>query len=218
MKTQIKILSFLLAVLMLISVFVACDNSKEEDTQGTLAAESDSGTETESEVATEAMPSVEKKSYNTEFYLSILDDVNFPKYYWVEEGENDAMSESVFARQQKLLDWLGVELVGVGIGLNYNNYIEPFKTAVKNKDGSIDTLLSHVSTGGAGIVSEGYLRTFNDMPGINLNSGYWNLEFMDSLAISDNYYLGFNDFNILSISSHLSYLLHQRSFPSLCLI
>ena len=197
MKTQIKILSLLLAVLMLVSVFVACDDSKEEDTQGTLAAESDSGTEAESEVVTEAMPSVEQKSYNTEFYLSILDDVNFPRYYWVEESENDAMSESVFARQQKLLEWLGVELVGVGIGLNYNNYIEPFKTAVKNKDGSIDTLLSHVSTGVAGIVSEGYLRTFNDMPGINLNSGCWNLEFMDSLAISDNYYLGFNDFNIL---------------------
>ena len=193
MSKLIRILTLLLALVMTVSAFAACGGNEEE-----ITTQSSQNEISETESETEATPTnVEQKNYNTEFYLSILDDVNPPKYYWLEESENDAMSEAVFARQQKVMDWLGVEIMGVGIGLNHNNYIEPFKTAVKNKDGSVDTLLTHVSTGVAGLVAEAYLRPYDDMPGIALESDYWNIEFMDSLAVNDYHYLGFSDFNIL---------------------
>lgn len=193
---RIKLVSFLLALSLLISAFVACDSSEKSETE--TQSETESISETLTEAVTEATPTmVEKKDYGSEFYLSILSDVNPPKYYWVEESDNDAMSEAVFARQQKLYEWLGVEIVNVGEGLNHMTYADPFKTAVKNKDGSVHTLLSHSNTAVAGIVSEGYLRAFDDMPGIDLDSSYWNLGFMDSLAIADHHFLGFSDFNIL---------------------
>ncbi|MBQ8409989.1 MAG: hypothetical protein IJY39_14100 [Clostridia bacterium] len=193
---NIKLISFLLAIALVIPTLAACDSGKETATETDSALETVS--ETQTEAVTEATPgAVEKKDYGAEFYLSILSDVNPPDYYWVEESDNSAMSEAVFARQQKLYEWLGVEIINVGAGLNHMTYVTPFKTAVKNKDGSVDTLLSHSNTGVAGIVSEGYLRSFDDMSGIDLNSSYWNLDFMDSLAIADHHFLGFSDFNIL---------------------
>ena len=77
------------------------------------------------------------------------------------------------------------------------DYSAAFKAAVKNKTGAIDMMMTHVSISVDGLVSEGMLRQFNDMPGIDLEADYWNHEFMDSLAIDDMYFLGFNDFNIL---------------------
>jgi hypothetical protein len=214
MSIKSKILALVLALITIFTVLVACDNGntsseketvKEiwgDDTSIESALGSDAIIETVFETETETKeinPSdIDKKDYGTEFYLSILDDVNPPDYYWVEESDNDAMSEAVFARQQKVYDWLGVEIIGVGIGLSYKNYIEPFKTAVKNKDGSVDTLLSHVSTGVAGLVSEAYLRNIENVPGIDLTQDYWNIDFMDDLSVAGNYYLGFSNFNILS--------------------
>ena len=196
MKKQIRLISLLLSLSLLISIFAACDSGNESEPDTAITTEVI--TEAATEAITEATPdAIEKKDYDTEFYLSILSDVNPPDYYWVEESDNSAMSEAIFARQQKLLDWLGVEIVNVGEGLNHTTYAAPFKTAVKNKDGSVDTLLSHSNTGVAGIVSEGYLRAFDNMPGIDLGSSCWNLDFMDSLAIADRHFLGFSDFNIL---------------------
>ena len=184
-----KLIALVLAIATLMSVFVACDNDNA----------SNGGDETQNnDNNMELTPStVEKNNYGEDFFLSILDDVNPPKYYWVEETENDAMSEAVYGRQERVRKYLGVEIQAVGIGLNHDNYIEPFKTAVKNKDGSVDTLITHVSTGVCSLVSESYLRDFNDMPGINLDADYWNKDFMDSLAIADRNYLGFSNFNIL---------------------
>ena len=131
MKKQIRLISLLLSLSLLISIFAACDSVNESESDTAITTEVI--TEAATEAITEATPdAIEKKDYDTEFYLSILSDVNPPDYYWVEESDNSAMSEAIFARQQKLLDWLGVEIVNVGEGLNHMTYAAPFKTAVKN--------------------------------------------------------------------------------------
>ena len=198
MKTMFKVLALLLAVLMSLSAFVACDNSgnkgNENDTQAQSGENTTAATETQEE--TEATPDVAVKDYGTEFLLSILPDVNPMKYYWVEESENDVMSEALYARQQKVLDYLGVEIIGSLAG-NYQTYTDGFKTSVKNKDGSVDTLITHVDTGVTGLITEAYVRSFDNMTGIDLDQDHWNISFMDTLSIADKHYLGFSDFNIL---------------------
>ncbi|MBQ8407988.1 MAG: hypothetical protein IJY39_03910 [Clostridia bacterium] len=195
MKTKIKLLALVMALLMVFSALVACDSGKEEETDD-KQVENLGSSETETEVETEAKPEIAENDYGTEFYLSVLPDVNPMKYYWVEESDNDVMSEALFARQQKVLEYLGVEIMGSLAG-NYQTYTEGFKTAVKNKDGSVDTLITHVDTGVSGLVTEAYLRSFDNMPGIDLEQDHWNASFMDALSIADKHYLGFSDFNIL---------------------
>ena len=186
MKKHFKILAFLLAILMTSSIFVACEIADLETDE----------TDDESGTPDEVTPEVEKSNYNDSFNLWILPDVNPIDSYWVEKSEGDAMSEALYARQEKIRKWIGVEIIAQPAG-NHQTYVAPFRAAVKNKDGSVDTLLTHVNTGVAGFISERYLMKLNDLPGIDLDQDYWNKDFMDSIAISGNYYLGFSNFNIL---------------------
>ena len=194
MKVKHRILSLTLALCMAISsiaVLSACEvDEKESDTTG------GSGTEDSTSVSTEAMPEIEKKDYGDQFYLHVLPDVNPPKYYFAEESQGDILTDAIYTRQEKVRQHIGVEIVGVETG-NFSQYLEPFKTAVKNKDGSVDTLISHVHTGIDGLISENYLTDFNKVPGIDLEADYWNQQFMEDISIADRMYLGFSDFNIL---------------------
>lgn len=185
MKKHFKLMAALLALLMLVSVFVACDLEiddpvEEESTQG----------------PDEVVPPIAKKKYDAEFYLSILPDTNPMEYYWVEKSDGDPMDEAVYARQEKVYKWLGVEILGQQV-TGHTTYTEGFKTSVKNRDGSVDTLMTHVHSGVAGLLSEMYLQDLSELPGIDLDQDYWNRDFMDSIAIDNNYYLGFSNYNIL---------------------
>ena len=119
------------------------------------------------------------------------------KYHWVEESSADAMSEALFARQEKVREYLGVEIIGSLTDGNHQTYTESFKTAVKNKDGSVDMMLTHVYDGVPSLVSENYLADIASIPGINLDADYWNQEFMEDLSVCDKYFLGNSDYNIL---------------------
>ena len=191
----LRIIAFALLSIMLLSVFASCDteNDTEKDTNDNDASEESA---TNEEVTAEPVPDMDKKNYNDEFYLSIQNACNPMDFYWVEESEGDAMSEAVYARQQKILDYLGVNMIAKNAG-GHMEYSGAFKTAVKNKDGSVDTLLTHVSSGVSSMIVEMYLQDLQDIPGIDLEEEYWNHEFMDSLSIADNYYLGYSDYNIL---------------------
>ena len=196
MKNSFKIIALILAMLMAFSSFVACDGGKEDDTtaqngeQTTVAA-------TETQEETEAKPDVESKDYGSEFFLWIMQDTNAFKSHYVEESENDVLSEAIFARQEKVRDYLGVEIIGSLTSGNHQTYTETFKTAVKNKDGSVDMMLTHVYDGVPALVSENYLADIASLPGVNLDADYWNQEFMENLSVCDKYFLGNSDYNIL---------------------
>ena len=196
MKFGLKLLALILAMIFCFSVLVACDGSGSSEE--TTAADNGGNQETSGEQSTEVapdMPSVEQKNYDDVFYLFLESSGAPMDYYWVEESQNDVLSAALYNRQQLVLNHLGVEIYAWHNASS--DYTEEFKTAVKTKSGAIDMMTTHVSIGVSGLVSDGYLYQFNEMPGIDLDADYWNRKFMDSLAISDMYFLGFSDFNIL---------------------
>jgi len=212
MKNSRRFYSLILAVIMAISCISALASCNSETATEETVTETASPKETinetnksteaiTEEISTESLsrdihPDISQKNLNEEFLLHILPDVNPVDCYWVEESKNDLLTEAIFDRQQRIYNYLGVEIVGTRTG-NYSQYIEPFKTAVKNKDGSVDMLLSHVHTGVGGLVSENYLTDYNNVPGVKIEESYWNQEFMDNISINGHKFLGFNDFNIL---------------------
>lgn len=214
MKIIFKILSFLFIAVIFLNAFAACDSGTATETVETLAnveatedtrSEAVSGTESQSEFETEyvsgseseAMPAVEKTNYGSDFFLWIMSGVsNRFEYYYVEDGQNDVLSEAIFARQQRVYEHLGVEIVGSGYP-NYNDYTSFFKNAVKNKDGSVDMLLSHVYYDVPGLITGNYVMDLDSLQGVDLDADYWNRAFMDDLDLGDKYYLGFSDYNIL---------------------
>jgi hypothetical protein len=58
-------------------------------------------------------------------------------------------------------------------------------------------MLSHVNTSTAALVTGGFLTDFRKMESINLDADYWNLEFMEQIALTDSLYFGRSDYNIL---------------------
>lgn len=189
MNKHLKLLTLILALLMVAACFASCIQLEDDIDDGIIGG--DEGD------AVEVFPeTVDKKSYGKEFYLSILPDTNPMSYFWVEKSEGDAMSEAIYARQEKVYNYIGVEVIATSAG-NYRTYVEPFRSAVEKKDGSVHCLLSHVQTGVSGFVKKMYLRDLNNLQGVDLEQDYWNIEFMDALAIDGSHYLGFSDFNIL---------------------
>ena len=194
MKKSFRILALFLAVIMMVSVFVACNGGEGTTDETTVNNEDTNGSG--DETTGEVMPDVEKKNYDATFFLSVMTDVNPMDRYWVEESNDDVLSAALFERQEKVRNYLGVEVYATPTA-GYQEYTEAFITAVKNRSGGVDTLLTHVSSGVSGLITEGVLTPFEEMEGIDLDADYWNQEFMDALSINDHYLLGFSDFNIL---------------------
>ena len=193
MKQYLKLISLLIAIVMLVASFASCTTKKtDEDVTTQASAEGSQVVEEE----TEYKPSIEQKNYNEEFYLWVMGDVNPIECYWVAESTNDVLSEAVYNRQENVRKYLGVEIFGSDTE-SEDRYVQPFKTAVQNKDGSVDMLISHVYYGIDGFITGNYLTDFNDIPEINLDADYWKLDVMEEIGINDRLYLGFSEFNIL---------------------
>lgn len=207
MKLYYRLIAFFLALVAVGGSFVACGNGKEPlttDEQESIIDKQESTTESKEIVADSAevttdiedLLSISKNDYDTDFLLWIMKDTNEVRYHWVEESKNDVLSQAIYTRQQNVLAYLGVNIIGKELS-DYQEYATPFKTAVKNKDGSVDTMLCHVYASVPTLVSENYLTDISTLPGINIDADYWNQEFMTDLALDGRYFLGFSDFNIL---------------------
>lgn len=197
MTKHFKILALFLTLAMIFTSLVSCIQIQLEDDVELEENAGGNGDASGDEEVVEVFPSnIDQKDYGKEFYLSILPDTNPMAYFWVEKSEGDAMSEAIYARQEKVYNYLGVEIVGSSAG-NHSTYVEPFKNAVEKRDGSVDCLLSHVQTGVGGFVQGMYLSDFTELPGVDLEADYWNADFMSALEIDGSRYLGFSDFNIL---------------------
>ena len=192
MKTFTRILALLLCLSLSIPLF-SCGNT-EDETTGTPSSEAK--TEITTEAATEATPDVARKDYGADFHLLVQPQSNNIHYYWVEESDNDALSEAIYARQQQVYDYLGVDITATQ-ALGHDAYGQPFMTAVKNKDGSIDTLLSHAYMFLSTFVQGGYLLDLQDVDGINLEADHWSLDVMEEVAAGDHLYLGYSDFRLV---------------------
>ena len=196
MKKHLKLISFVLALSMLAAALAGCGGKTPETTTEAKTEAKENDTVENIETEAEYKPDIEQKNYNDEFYFWIMGDSNPPDLYWVKESQNDAMSDAVYERQEKVRKYLGVEIIGSDTE-SEDRYVAPFQTAVKNKDGSVDLLITHVYYGIEGFVTGNYITDLNDIPQLNLEAPYWKLQFMEDIGINGHYYLGFGDLNIL---------------------
>ena len=197
MKSYTKILAFLLALMLTVSALAACDSGKKQEDASSEGPNNGTVSETESE--TEFFPDVKKQDYGADFNMMIQPQSNYVDYYWVEESSNDALSEAIYNRQQEIYDYLGVDLTATVVD-GHDQYGTPFMTAVKNKDGSVDSLLSHAYMFLATFIQNGYLMDYNDIDGIDLEADYWSLDVMEGVAAGNHLYLGYSDFRLAHTS------------------
>ena len=194
MKRTFLIRFFALFLVLIVGLtFPSCnlDKNSELDTENS-----------ESEEELDYYPDVDKQDYDTDFNIYMLPMCNYPEYYILEESNGSIMDEAVYTRQERIKRYLGVEMVrkvDSSLDLAWQTYISVLTTAVMNKDGTLDAMLSHYNGGIPALLTENYLKDYNDLEGIDLEADYWNLEFMDSIELKGHRYLGFGDCNILYV-------------------
>ena len=114
MKTNVRILSLLLALLLSIGALASCGNGRgnevttSADSASYEGAETELSTETVTEAVAEAEPPRPAKNYDEDFFLWVHNDSNRIDYHWVEESSNDVLSQAIYDRQQKVHAHLGV--------------------------------------------------------------------------------------------------------------
>ena len=103
----VRLMSLILAFLMLLSLATACSAGEETETEAATTGN------TETEGATEKQPSVQKKDYGTEFTAFYCEDIFPIDYYLIEEDRrkpgND-MDDRVYERMLNIKEHLGVEM------------------------------------------------------------------------------------------------------------
>lgn len=189
MKRIFRLLILLMVSLLALSAFVACSKEEEIDDSAMDFGEMD-----------EFFPDIERNDYNEDFNMFLAPSTTVDLYYMDDEtNDGSAMDESVFQRQERVQRYLGIEIVRVSIPDakfdTYNTYVQ---TAVQSMDGTMDMVMTHVHGAVGSLISDNLLRDLGEFEGIDLDAPYWNMEFMDTLELNGNYFLGLSDYNLLN--------------------
>ena len=191
-----KITVYLLVMLMLISTlaaFAGCD-------EATGPNANDDGIEEDSGAVDYNFPDVERKDYGDEFNLYVADSNGGIRLWYMDDDLNNgsAMDEAVYQRQERVRKYLGVEFVRVKYpDAQYNTYQKYVQDAITNKDGTLDALITHVHGGVTNMIAENMLYNLGELEGIDVDAEYWHKDFMETLELNGNYFLGHSDYNIM---------------------
>lgn len=191
MKRTLRFFLIFLAMVFALSAFVGCDQETEEDDY----YEDENG----DDVGADFFPDVERNNYDQDFNFYI-GPANNADLFYMDDDTNDGspMDEAVFARQEKVQKYLGIEVVRVNFpDASFNDYNKYVQTAVQNMDGTMDALITHVHGGVGPLVADNLLIDLSDFDGIDLEAEYWNLKFMETLELNGNYFLGLSDMNLM---------------------
>jgi hypothetical protein len=192
MKLHLRILTLFLTLVLALSTFafVGCQQVEEETTVDY---------EEEEEEGEDYFPDIEKKDYASDFYMYLMEATCVPTFFIVDESDGSPMQEAVYNRQEKIKRYIGVNVVRVQRpkSMAENAYTQLAESAIKNMDGTLDCLVTHCNIGVSRLITENYLQDIGELKGIDLDAEYWNQEFMDTVELNGNYFLGFSDFNVL---------------------
>ncbi len=189
-KRILSILTSLLLVASMLLSFAACGEGEGEETAATDAPATGDQAVTEGE--TEYDPEIEKKDYDTEFNV-VIGGTFDKKYYFVEEGEGDTMSDSVYTRQLQIKDHLGVEFTTQDGG-GWIEYAGAIHRVVMAGGDDYQMVMTHVYQGVADLITNNSLYDMAELPSVNLDAPWWHSELMEEIKINDQYLLGYNDF------------------------
>lgn len=192
MKSRlVRLLSLVLALLMILSLVTACATGETEETD----AETTGATATD-EVVTERAPTVEKKDYDTEFSVLYCADIYPIDYFLLEEDQRrpgSDMDDRVYERMLSIQEHLGVDINAVDGG-DFQSYTTPVRASISAGDDSYQLVMTHVHWGVSGMFLDNLVKDFNDFSSIRLDADYWNGPLMEDLAINGKMFCGYNDF------------------------
>ena len=195
-----KSLSLLLVLCMLASAVLgmaSCgevvENPSNENTDPPA-----SGQEVVSEADTSYDPDIPVTNYDCEFNV-VIGGTFDSKYYFLEQGEGDVMSDAVYERQVKINDHLGVEFFHQNGG-GWIEYAATIQRGVMSGSDDYQMVMTHVYQGVTTLITDNSLYDMSELPDVNLEAPWWHADLMEEIKIGDRYLLGYNDFCLSQVN------------------
>lgn len=192
----LKMLSLVLALLMVFSTLTACGEETEGE-KNSVSTDAESNP-IESEEETEKQLTVEPNNYDQEF-CAIYNGAAFREGYYFVNQENfqhgDALGDAVYEREQIIEEYLGVDIVAI---MADDGYVTPISNAINAGDDTYQLVMTHAYYGIVDFIVGNQMRDFQEFDNLQLTGDHWNSTLMQELAINDTMYCGYNDFCLAS--------------------
>ena len=190
--TLIRFFALLLAGILLISC-VACADDTGNVSETTHAATHEEIEETE----TSFKPDIDTKNYGSEFIITGVDSIRNHAIA-SEEERGDPLMDTIYERNLKIEEQLGVEIVDVDAG-DWKSYASNVIRTVQSGDDEYQMVSTHVYQGVVSFLTSDVAYDFAELESVNLDAPYWATEFMSEMMIQDQYLVGYNDLCLTSV-------------------
>lgn len=198
-----KILSAILLITLLSSIFIACGDSSSGDieTEATTTSLSDETTAIEQIVETGDRPDIELTDYEgAEFKILYPQWSLYNDYYFAEEANGEAMNDAIYERTAKIEEDLNINIVPYTVGYIETILTELRKTVLAGLD-EYDLALTHCATDMTAYISDSLVLNWNDIPNIDMYKSYWNSSLKDTVESSGMLPFAANDFILPDVNT-----------------
>ena len=197
MKTLMKLISSMLLLIILLSLFISCadDTVKTADTQ---AAGDNTGEKSEDTAPAQLQPDVPETDFGGYKFRIMTRDAQHEKWQTIDvysEGANgDPINDAVYERNRMLEEEFNVVVTSVPV---FNPGTEIKKYILANDD-VVDVVTE--SLGGVGLSTlsvENLLADYNDVDYINYNQPWWDTNLIEGFSIKNKVYYLTGDISIM---------------------
>lgn len=180
---KIRVITFLLAALMLLGTFTSCTGNDTNTPSGNDVT--DGGDTTTGTVSEET---------------KYLEDITFPDQkinllYWegtendefnIEKTTGNPINDAIYARDLRVQDQLGVEIIWSSTPGKKGN-LKEYKQHVENNIDSLNIIAAHSMVMGA-VAADGLCRNLNDAKYFNWDQPWWPSALIEGATINDVMY------------------------------
>ena len=202
MKKNVKILSLLMCILLLISIAACGEQTGTEDTvPGSAAVAEDATTKEEETTDPASVPDEDLTAFNFNKTVSIFSMDEYSYEYIATEVNGEFINDAVYKRNSEVCEDLGVTFVYPTVSDNggqHTNFTNVVSTAYKSGDGENYQILSNLSYYAPSMITSGYLYNYAAIPNshINTDKNYWNSAYVENGTINGKYYFTIGDMSI----------------------
>lgn len=183
-----RILSSILAALMLASSLTACASSGDTDP---LDATTDAATNVETEVS--YFPDIPETDYNGAKFRMIgwsTDGWYYAENYGAGQDGEGVLNDTLYEMNTRIEEHLGVEFEMEDGGEHILDVLGPI---IMSGDDEYQLGITHPYYDVSSFLTRNYALDFQDLPDFSVEQPYWNQKVMDNLAVNGHYYIGMGD-------------------------
>jgi len=194
-----KILAVLLALLTLIPLLVACQDTPEKPAVTTVGQTKDpDATGSEDGQTTEEVSGVPQTDYKEREFKIAAPQPWGNTYFDRDEMTNDTVNDAIYTRNSELESFFNITISSVNLGWTSEQAVL-FKPYLLSGEDKIDTIGVATYQSGKPFITENLILPWNGVPHIDITKSWWNKSCTDSLAVLGNYYYLSGDLNYRSL-------------------